>query len=816
MNEIRKHIKKQEYLTNWLVSEPKQEELITKQSTFTAPIIFSEEHIDVVYPLRKEFLQERLKRKTVFDRKVAKHIYFPFENKRVEFSAMIKTPYYLSGNAESYLEAETAGEYEFELVTCGGVTIWLNQEEVESFLPFTRNVPSSKKIILPLRKGKNLLQVYFEDLAERDVYFYFQLKYLEGVGNIIQAIESNACQDEYDKAIEFINSISFTQDEFLRGSISIEHLKLEKKLPLEIRVNYSSFKDPATEKKLLLSFPSKYSPLAKRVLINEQCSTTKLFEVKEMASGIKNIELGIRLSNGDTSYKRFCISIFNEEKLNISFSKNLKKRKREMLDLLNESENEDITKALARLEINKNFDSYTKALLLDNIEIIKMRGDCADFRTAPLLIILYRYSNLLDEETQNAIQECFINFRYWIDEPGNDTMWYFSENHALLFNITQYLAGKYYPNEVFTASGRLGKEQEKIGAERIHKWFNEFSSYGFSEWNSTTYIPVDLIGFFTLGLLDDKFKDEVHKALDFAFEVISSHVLGNVFGSTYGRVYEKELKGFKCGEMSSIIKMAWNKGYFNYNNRVLVPFALSNYEPKESGRVQTDKGFMMTRYRQGKNAKIYTFKSRKYLMSSVEHFFPFNQGHQQHTFHILMGEKQSPIWINHPGEFALSGENRPSYWAGNGLLPDIYQKNNVAIIEYNLKGSELPFTHFYLPPKGYKKVKEVEHGFIVEFSESALLVHTKNPISFCESGATKNREVKVKGEQQLIFIKAISIEEVSDWNNLEKVYHRVFAKVNTDKKTMEDPQWGMIELKEREYKEYSPEKAIFGSLPSIS
>ena len=52
-----------------------------------------------------------------------------------------------------------------------------------------------------------------------------------------------------------------------------------------------------------------------------------------------------------------------------------------------------------------------------------------------------------------------LNFRYWIDEPGNDVMWFFSENHALLFHICQYYAGTLYPNEVFTCSGRTGRCQ---------------------------------------------------------------------------------------------------------------------------------------------------------------------------------------------------------------------------------------------------------------------------------------------------------------------------------------------------------------------
>jgi len=33
---------------------------------------------------------------------------------------------------------------------------------------------------------------------------------------------------------------------------------------------------------------------------------------------------------------------------------------------------------------------------------------------------------------------------------------------------------------------------------RLEEWFDIFFKYGYSEWNSTTYLPINLIGFFSL------------------------------------------------------------------------------------------------------------------------------------------------------------------------------------------------------------------------------------------------------------------------------------------------------------------------------
>ncbi len=32
------------------------------------------------------------------------------------------------------------------------------------------------------------------------------------------------------------------------------------------------------------------------------------------------------------------------------------------------------------------------------------------------------------------MRACILNFRYWMDEPGDDVMWFYSENHALMFH----------------------------------------------------------------------------------------------------------------------------------------------------------------------------------------------------------------------------------------------------------------------------------------------------------------------------------------------------------------------------------------------
>ena len=91
-----------------------------------------------------------------------------------------------------------------------------------------------------------------------------------------------------------------------------------------------------------------------------------------------------------------------------------------------------------------------------------------------------------------------LGYRYWTDEPGNDVMWFWSENHALCFHTAQYLAGQLFPDALFANSGRTGVAQAEIGRQRLEAWLADIEANGFIEWNSPAYYPIDAIGLLAL------------------------------------------------------------------------------------------------------------------------------------------------------------------------------------------------------------------------------------------------------------------------------------------------------------------------------
>lgn len=98
-------------------------------------------------------------------------------------------------------------------------------------------------------------------------------------------------------------------------------------------------------------------------------------------------------------------------------------------------------------------------------------------------------------------------------------------------------------------SGRTGRQQYEKGKERLEEWFEVFLKYGYSEWNSTTYLPIDLIGFFSLyeSAPDEHIRKLAKEALDFTFKIIAVNLHGKTMSTTYGRVYEHDLKAMEMG-----------------------------------------------------------------------------------------------------------------------------------------------------------------------------------------------------------------------------------------------------------------------------
>lgn len=186
--------------------------------------------------------------------------------------------------------------------------------------------------------------------------------------------------------------------------------------------------------------------------------------------------------------------------------------------------------------------------LIGLCEFVDHRFDCADFRLVVLLKTLYAYKDLLSSKTVERIKRSVLDFKYWIDEPGEDSLCYWSENHQMLFHTCEYMAGNLFPAEIFSNSGMTGKEHLDKAKPKILQWLRHKWEYGFIEWHSNTYYEEDIA---PLSLLVDHAPEgEIQRKSALIIDLILLDMaifsFRGFFSSSSGRCYEKQKKdGFQ-------------------------------------------------------------------------------------------------------------------------------------------------------------------------------------------------------------------------------------------------------------------------------
>ena len=127
------------------------------------------------------------------------------------------------------------------------------------------------------------------------------------------------------------------------------------------------------------------------------------------------------------------------------------------------------------------------------IERINVRDDCCDFTANHLIRFYLENKHRLGEKNKKEIQDCLTGLKYWLtDYDGrDDSMCFWSENHQILFAVTEYLTGYEWPNVKF-ADGRLGTSHIESAKERINAWMEQRYYYGFNEYYSNNYYIEDI------------------------------------------------------------------------------------------------------------------------------------------------------------------------------------------------------------------------------------------------------------------------------------------------------------------------------------
>ena len=196
------------------------------------------------------------------------------------------------------------------------------------------------------------------------------------------------------------------------------------------------------------------------------------------------------------------------------------------------------------------------------LQYISREYDCADFRLVNLVRILYEYGDRIPAGYKSKIEEVLFNFRYWWDEPGENSMCYWSENHQILFASAEYLIGQLYPGRVFPSSGLTGKQHMEKARIRMLDWYEMRWNYGFIEYYSEVYYNEDVGAL--INIIDYARDEELvikgQMMMDLLFYDVASQNIKTMFSSVSGRAYEGNRKGGSGSTLSGLTEYYWGDG----------------------------------------------------------------------------------------------------------------------------------------------------------------------------------------------------------------------------------------------------------------
>lgn len=716
------------------------------------PLFFRKGSIPHRYPCRDAFLANHAKREINLPKELDfSRLSIPLENNKLEASGFYYRATVVSQYARVSLVSETKQLAKFKLTTCGGVKIWLNSESISEFFPYTRNIASSTEISLALNEGENELIVYMDDLCERDVLFYISLESLGNRG-LKTAIPIPIASDECEELINIVKECRLENIQCLPQ----DKLKLifKEPLPFNIQLNYE------LNGETLL--PGSQHQTSNQILLSKEQTEVILGKGADFAAGYANLSLSFQKEEFKLAHT-LGVEIINH--LPLLDSSEVETRSDFCLkELASQSTHHSVrpagTRVLAQLIKNININ-HAEDAINQLVEIIDQRHDCADFDLVPLLWA-YRLTHKEYPHLWHKFESCVVNFRYWMDEPGNDVMWYFSENHALLFHTSQLLSAQWFAGDIFTNSLRSAKEQQAVAEERLFTWFENFFSHEMAEWNSAPYFPIDLIGLLALYEWADnqEIKQQAKVAMDCLWKLIANASHQGYLAASQGRSYEKSLIGRRSNEISALIWLYFNSGNHNNGDRVLSLACLSNYRPPLEladliNYPHSDKAFYVCHSQAENNfAKLKQFKNADYSLATCVDYLIGEPGYQETLLQIALGKNpSSQIWLNHPGERTTLGDGRPSFWAGNGICPHVNQHENIAFIAYDIPTNNLvDFIHFYLPEHSFDQViLKGQSGFIAQ-ENGYVAVLSSSPLISIKTGSTSNMEWRTSTDKGTLCI----------------------------------------------------------------
>jgi hypothetical protein len=765
-------------------------------------------------PCRKLF------RRTMADREIrlperiawAEHSFAP----RLELSSFWHVPTHVCRLARCFVEVGAAGAYAVEVETCGGARLWSNRQPVARFTPFMRNRPLTAECRIELTAGRTELILLLEELCERDTTWVAGITW----------------RDPRPARLSVPAPGGATALDRLRRTAAGARLDREAYVAEPVRL---LLPEPAAEPFELALVGAGHGNAVphipeRRVAVPAGAAAVELGRGDGFPTGYRELALTVA-ARGMRLRRRLAVGFTGADPVPEPAA-DIAGRRRQAIEHIARHGDPQIGRALAIVAVGADAAAF-RELVTDTLERVERREDCSDFWMPPLLWLWRDYRQALDAAglVERALA-AILGWRYWHDEPGNDVMWFWSENHALCFHTAQYLAGQALPDAMFGNSGRTGREQAALGRERLLSWFAGIEAHGFGEWNSPAYYPIDAMGLLALHRLagDALIREGARRCLDRLFGLIALSSLGGIPSSTQGRTYDRDLKFPALTETAALAWIAWGKGALNPMAYAVPMLCLGDYAPPDAAQRLAqwhEVDGVEARSTQGQDgARLVAWKCRDALLGTVVDYRKGEPGYQAVVAQLhLVGHPDARVWVNHPGEDDPFGTRRPSYWAGDGIMPRAAQWRSLAILHYRLDDpSALPWTHCYARRDVFEELRLEGQWLFLRAGRGLAAVMAAGGLATVD-GPCASYEIRSPGRRNTWLLRVASLERFGSLDAFAAAMPAgVQVAVPGERLVFRDPEHGVVSFawegplsvagRPREHRCRSPEPVLRPDRPA--
>jgi hypothetical protein len=734
------------------------------------------------YPCRTRFAAERRGRRPLgHGFSSPTRWWLGYGSPRVDLSGFWFRPTVIAAWAQTAIEATAAGEARLKLTTCGGAILFVNGEEAGWLAPYTRNSERDAEFAVTLRRGRNELAVFFDDLAERDARFIFQLDYLAGPP-AEEAVATPIAGEVVARLEHLLEAMRFDRLSYRDGPVV---LMFPEPAPVDARLRVSVEGGPVIERRISASDKS-----------------VDLGPSEDLPADFRHFDVTLDAA-GFIASRTLGTEITHVARQGTSPAA-LAERAREALDDVSAHAEPDAVTALARLATGRAGPD-TDAMIEAILPAIEDCHDCADFMLVPLLWARARWGDAIGPAVRDRTDRAILGYRYWMDEPGNDVQWYFSENHALLFHTAAYLAGNMIAAARFVRSGRTSAEQARIGAERVRAWLDHFERWEMAEFNSAPYFPIDFKGLAALAALapDADIRERATRGISRLLEIVARSAHQGIMTAAQGRSYEHSLRPVRSVELSAIARLFWGRGYYGRKVHALPLLALlvrdHGYAPPaelQQIACRTDDAHVEWRFAQGQDriAKLYHYKSRAFAMGSVARYRWNEWGYQETPLHLRLGDRpEAQVWINHPGEVIQFGSGRPSFWGGSGTLPRVHQYRGLAVLDFKVHDGQPDFTHAWFPTAEFDAHGIAGDTACAMSGDGLVLLKANGPLALATDGPSADVDLRLAGRNGRWIVRVADVGEAAGIDAMRARFGHLIATVRDDDAiVIDDPAYGPV------------------------